>query len=487
MSDAEVRIRTARVRGLRSRGDVQPLLRRIELSPWPSLDPRRTVVIRSLRLQTTSAALEAALGRALQAALTSAFELVPGASPPPGANAVLFASPAVRLACFATDVASRAATRSDSWWWGGTPLGDGGSPATTIADAWAGEPLWLPAVVAELARHERLAPVWATLSAAAAERLLVALAAAHALPAARLQPPPTVPEAGTALAATALSAPPRGDSEPVLAGSLRAPWPAPLRRRWKAALLNLPRSDARVRLAAVLAALEAAPACLTLPAPEPFFAWLAEAPVSAPPRASANTEPAPRTVDPTGRVATPPAAPLHESPAPTSARITSQGVKLPVTAACPAAEGAPVASDFAGAVFVTNALAHPELQGVWQPEASLHGWRWWRGLCAGLELSPRDPFAQLLAEACAQAAEVADPGEEALTRFHAAARATYGECWSPELLRVAGSVRIGPTHIDVWLPLASVRLGVRRAGLDLNPGWLPWLGRVVNIHYLGTA
>jgi len=25
---------------------------------------------------------------------------------------------------------------------------------------------------------------------------------------------------------------------------------------------------------------------------------------------------------------------------------------------------------------------------------------------------------------------------------------------------------------------------VRRLGLDLDPGWLPWFGRVVRFHYL---
>jgi hypothetical protein len=24
---------------------------------------------------------------------------------------------------------------------------------------------------------------------------------------------------------------------------------------------------------------------------------------------------------------------------------------------------------------------------------------------------------------------------------------------------------------------------VRRAGLDVDPGWLPWFGRVVNFHF----
>ena len=36
------------------------------------------------------------------------------------------------------------------------------------------------------------------------------------------------------------------------------------------------------------------------------------------------------------------------------------------------------------------------------------------------------------------------------------------------------------THRPVWAVWA---VPVRLAGLDINPGWLPWLGRVVQFHY----
>ncbi|HEX9107975.1 MAG TPA: hypothetical protein VF832_12120, partial [Longimicrobiales bacterium] len=40
-----------------------------------------------------------------------------------------------------------------------------------------------------------------------------------------------------------------------------------------------------------------------------------------------------------------------------------------------------------------------------------------------------------------------------------------------------------PTHVDVTLDLHDADLRVRRAGLDLDPGWVPWFGRVVAFHY----
>ncbi|MEJ8850979.1 hypothetical protein [Variovorax rhizosphaerae] len=41
----------------------------------------------------------------------------------------------------------------------------------------------------------------------------------------------------------------------------------------------------------------------------------------------------------------------------------------------------------------------------------------------------------------------------------------------------------GPTHIDVHLPLAQADLRIRRAGLDIDPGWVAWLQRIVRFHY----
>jgi hypothetical protein len=39
------------------------------------------------------------------------------------------------------------------------------------------------------------------------------------------------------------------------------------------------------------------------------------------------------------------------------------------------------------------------------------------------------------------------------------------------------------THIDLVFDLRRVDLRIRRAGLDLDPGFVPWLGRVLHLHY----
>jgi hypothetical protein len=51
------------------------------------------------------------------------------------------------------------------------------------------------------------------------------------------------------------------------------------------------------------------------------------------------------------------------------------------------------------------------------------------------------------------------------------------------VLRRTGLIRYAPGWIDVRMPVDQVDLEVRRAGLDLDPGWVPWLGTVVRYVY----
>jgi len=51
------------------------------------------------------------------------------------------------------------------------------------------------------------------------------------------------------------------------------------------------------------------------------------------------------------------------------------------------------------------------------------------------------------------------------------------------LARRPGRVVATPTHVDVELAHRDADVRIRRAGLDLDPGWVPWLGRVVRFHY----
>jgi hypothetical protein len=44
-------------------------------------------------------------------------------------------------------------------------------------------------------------------------------------------------------------------------------------------------------------------------------------------------------------------------------------------------------------------------------------------------------------------------------------------------------VAITDTHADVFFPLNAADVHIRRAGLDVDPGWVPWFAKVVTFHY----
>lgn len=64
---------------------------------------------------------------------------------------------------------------------------------------------------------------------------------------------------------------------------------------------------------------------------------------------------------------------------------------------------------------------------------------------------------------------------------------TVGAAPEPALLaavlRRAATITADPGWLDVELDLDQICVVVRRAGLDLDPGWIPWLGRVVRFRY----
>jgi hypothetical protein len=63
-------------------------------------------------------------------------------------------------------------------------------------------------------------------------------------------------------------------------------------------------------------------------------------------------------------------------------------------------------------------------------------------------------------------------------------RQRYGEqLFNQDLLVIEAVLEIDASHVDVFYKLDAVRLDIRRAGLDIDPGWLPWLGKVVRFHF----
>jgi hypothetical protein len=51
------------------------------------------------------------------------------------------------------------------------------------------------------------------------------------------------------------------------------------------------------------------------------------------------------------------------------------------------------------------------------------------------------------------------------------------------LVRRPAQIASTRTHVDIYFDLAQADLRVRRLGLDIDPGWVPALGKVIRYHY----
>lgn len=59
----------------------------------------------------------------------------------------------------------------------------------------------------------------------------------------------------------------------------------------------------------------------------------------------------------------------------------------------------------------------------------------------------------------------------------------YARVGLRDLVCRSGRVSATSTHVDAVFDHRQADIRVRKAGLDLDPGWIPWFGRVVSFHY----
>jgi hypothetical protein len=52
-----------------------------------------------------------------------------------------------------------------------------------------------------------------------------------------------------------------------------------------------------------------------------------------------------------------------------------------------------------------------------------------------------------------------------------------------EIVTRPGRLYAAPAALDIVLPMSAVDIRIRRRGLDIDPGYLPWFGQVVHFHY----
>jgi hypothetical protein len=142
---------------------------------------------------------------------------------------------------------------------------------------------------------------------------------------------------------------------------------------------------------------------------------------------------------------------------------------------------------YGGVLFLINALNRLRLTErltAWLGTTVPSGWQVLADFAARLGLPEDDPLATFLADIFAEAEEERSDIADLVASLLAEAVGLYEtlEFW-PGFVRQPALLFATATHFDLELEASVPDIMVRRAGLDLDPGWVPWLGRVVRFHY----
>ncbi|MEQ5801096.1 hypothetical protein [Halomonas sp. H10-9-1] len=421
------------------------------------------------------------------------------------ANVMRFANRLEMLAALLADLAQGVAARH--WYWRRWSRLLSLPPSRALRSVLADHQTQLNGLAESLHARRQLPLVWRALADPDAEQLMQELCWHNDY---RIADPASAPPSGTA--------------------PLRLP--QRLRERWQPALATLPPAGPRFRLAALLIAQESVPLMLMQSASATLSAITEQltgesAPGSSPARrASEHRSPLPPPDRPSPP--DPPASKATERPEHSSPSSPPRGGSGPPGPARPAERhrvagrasdespgGAPPAHPLSrvavrtesgaeapslpapefqtaqgGVLYLLNFLDRPPLRSLMGDyrEALPSGWLWLYRVAQLLALDDRDPLVPFLATQLGlddwRDLEAQPPLPER-ERIEALARQWYGpsSLWQPSLLRLPARIRFSASHLDMHTALSRTRLEVRLAGLDLNPGWLPWLGRVVQFHF----
>ncbi len=491
---------------------------RLEQVQWPTLGPDEYLFIRQLSLTVRDAELESSLS-ALVAQL--AGEATNGQQPNvETASVIRFPSYTRLLAALTEDLHyQRAKSR---WFWRDWQHLLKLPTTEAITELWAGEPLHLAELCARLSTNGSLAAIWKPFTPAQFQR--IGLALAHS----------------TGVAADVIKN--SGSLKPTASKPPLTP-PRRLLQRWEKVLTTTDAGNQSAhpatQLAALLTLLEWRPDVLLSEVAgeavrvvgEQLTRKLAPAFVIPVPASHANTEqpkspakkaaiastkpannasrripvsePRPDLAVPTdgavdgGRSLSPPNALPEIPPAEHTNEETSAGAGSLEVDPWARPDGHEFSTQFStkigGLFYLLNFLDQQESlalikrSGGFEVLSGGWGWLYQLGVTVGLEADP--PLARFIASQLelespdALAYLPGLPNEDAfLTLFQQ--RYQRLQPWASRLLTRPARVTATASHLDLYFHLHSVDLDIRLAGLDINPGWLPWLGRVVHFHFL---
>ena len=518
-----------------------PLRTALEHADWPSTPPGEMLFLR--RISGSGAARASAAHAAAQARFLAGSAVDGWSAAAPDAQAVHFRSHASLLACLIRDLLCGNARRNWYWrrWHGALRRPTDEALVALLLE----EPLSLPTVVTQLRSTTVWQPFWQSLGGDSGERLLAATARAAGW-SATVQAARACLTAHVALAEEAIPAeatPPfeltflsaaRDDPRPLLAALLTL---------WQYAPASLSQASGARQLQRLSQAINGEPPATperqdkqrmampdpgftfpdsttlhpgysTAAAPHPAHAACGASMADEPDKTSGTAAPVQHEAlhatsaygakDSAAAAMTENIAPIQENGAHADAmpRIETgarESAVPPEMEPSDTAESLPSGElcrhDFitrqGGLFYLLNFLNLPTVQAqlfaadntMSQPGA---GWRCFYQLAAALGCPPEGELLAFLVSECAlkngSALAQQPPGQmDQLLRL---GENRYGaEVWQAATWQLPARLIASASHVDLHFRLNDVRLPVRRTGLDINPGWLPWLGRVVTFHY----
>lgn len=509
---------------------IRQARRALATCPWPPVGDAEVVILRRIETRVRPTALPARLYQATDRLLATRVD---GWSPAAAsADCVCFRSEAELLARLSLDLAAGRARGLWFWQsyrrWVDDPAG--------LARLWLDHAPRLPALCRVLVERRGLAPVWRAVDAGLAAALLPRLAPTGLLADLRGQPLNAavgrLPEGDRALVAAArtfsvspiaFAEPDHADTDRALlallltVAALRPHWLASPRAVGLIAPLRTALADPGAPAAAGGAAASAA-----LGAPASAGPLGARTSVRVPlSTGTSGADRRPRSPTPGPAEAVPPepaaeaGADLGE-PGESGPASSTRGAAGVADAASP---GVPISADLTpdpdaqhaepgsepepawqveqgGLFFLINVLNHPvirsRLYADGEAMAFPSGWGWLLRLGEALGLAPEPALTRCLA------ALAGLPAERFMADLPPLGLAPEVVAWAEQRFRGQGigwpAVLARPARLDyrrpeldIVLRMADLDLGVRRVGLDIDPGWVEWLGTVVRFHYRGGA
>lgn len=95
-------------------------------------------------------------------------------------------------------------------------------------------------------------------------------------------------------------------------------------------------------------------------------------------------------------------------------------------------------------------------------------------LCVGISHLEKDDFCSSLSIENQEVDSLFNSLKQKLQRLN---------LWCASWINLTSRVELDQAYVNIYLDNSSVQIDLRMAGLDVNPGWVPWLGRVIYFHY----